>query len=368
MCITHVQEVYKYLHSIPEKGFEEVKTAEYLSAELRKFGYEVTTGLGKTGVIGVLDSGKEGIFLGLRADMDALEYVIDGEVEYRHTCGHDAHSSMVLAAAKKIAKAGIESGKIMIIFQPAEETLFGALRMVETGALDGIEELIGLHIRPMQEAKVGEATPALTHSASTVIRAVIKGKTAHGARPHLGTNVLDAMNVIMTAVNAIRIDPNVSHSIKLTKLQAGGSASNIIPDEAEICFDIRCSRNDVMSEILTKVKMALEFGAKSVGATSQITLEEGVPAAEYDDDLVSLVDEAIIDVLGEGSSLGTLYTPGGEDFHYLTQKLKCKSAYVGLGSGATPGLHHQDMTFDLSCLDKGVDVLCNIVDKRLGLK
>ena len=177
-------------------------------------------------------------------------------------------------------------------------------------------------------------------------RAKINGKTAHGARPHLGVNVLDAMNVIMTAVNAIRVNPSITNSIKLTKLHAGGNASNIIPDEADICFDIRCSDNGVMSEILTKVKMALEFGAKAVGATSEITLEEGVPAAEYDDELVRIVEESIIEELGEGSSLGVLFTPGGEDFHYLTQRLNCKSAYIGLGSGAQPGLHHQDMTFD----------------------
>ena len=111
--------------------------------------------------------------------------------------------------------------------------------MLDSGLLDDVDEMISIHLRPIQEARFGQATPALCHGASKVVKAKVKGLTSHGARPHLGINAIDAAAQIVNAINAIKIDPTVPHSVKTTKLMAGGTAHNIIPETAEMTFDLR---------------------------------------------------------------------------------------------------------------------------------
>ncbi len=126
---------YQYLHSIPEPGFEEVKTSAYLAEKLAAAGFKVTRNLaGTTGLVAEYDSGVPGPVFGIRADMDALTHIIDGKKEFRHTCGHDAHSSMLLAAAEEVLATGIiKKGRFKAVFQPAEELGAGALKILESG-------------------------------------------------------------------------------------------------------------------------------------------------------------------------------------------------------------------------------------------
>ncbi len=362
----YVEDMYDRLHAIPENGFEEFKTSAVLAEELKKFGYEVTEHVGGTGVIGILDSHREGPVVGLRADMDALEYIIDGKSEMRHTCGHDAHSSMLIAAAKVLAEEGIQRGKLMIIFQPAEEKLFGALRMVESGLLNDVQELFGMHVRPVDDTCLGKATPALWHSAAILMTAKIKGVSAHGARPHLGVNAVDVAHSVIGAVNSIRENPSVSHSVKVTKVSVGGDTYNAIPDEVFMALDMRSQTNPVMDDMLMKVKRIFKGITEAYGATYEILSEGGVPAAEYDQEMIAVAEKAIKDVLGEEGAIGPLHNPGGEDFHFLTQKLHCKSAYIGLGADAAPGLHHKDMHLNKEALIYGVKIFVNIARQRLG--
>ncbi|HWQ62520.1 MAG TPA: M20/M25/M40 family metallo-hydrolase, partial [Negativicutes bacterium] len=140
-----VKEIYHILHAIPEVGFDEHRTAAYLAGELSKAGYSVRTGIGGTGVTGTIDSGVPGPVIGLRGDMDALVHTVDGVEKCIHSCGHDAHSSMVLAAAEALAQTPPAKGKIKIVFQPAEEKLFGALSLIEAGAVDDLDILAGIH-------------------------------------------------------------------------------------------------------------------------------------------------------------------------------------------------------------------------------
>ncbi|MDU2063465.1 MAG: M20 peptidase aminoacylase family protein [Sporomusaceae bacterium] len=363
------KEVWTYLHSIPEIGFEEVKTAAYLGDALEKAGFSVTRGIGGTGVVGVLDSGNPGPTLGLRADMDALAHMIDGQVCAIHSCGHDAHSTMVLTTAEAVAAKGLKQGKLKIIFQPAEEKLFGALKTIEDGAIDDVDILFGIHLRHIQEAKLGEATPALCHGASYMMTAEITGEAAHGARPHLGVNAIEAAAAIVSAVNAIHVNPVIPATAKVTKLMAGGAALNAIPDKASMAFDLRAQNNAVMEELQQKVIRAIENGAATVGATAKIELIGGCPAAEYDSAMVALAAEAITAVLGKEGLLDPITTPGGEDFHYFVKhKPSLKAGYIGLGANLTPGLHSPSMQFDQAALGDGIAVLCYIVNKLLGIK
>lgn len=363
------KELYRTLHQMPEVGFEEVKTSAFLAEKLKAAGYEVQTGLGGgTGVVGILASGKPGPVVALRADIDALGHTIDGKDVAIHSCGHDSHASMVMTAAEEIARRGLKEGTIKIIFQPAEERLFGALKMIESGVSEDVDIMFGIHLRPIQEAKLGQATPALYHGASYIVEADIVGAPAHGARPHLGVNAIDAAAAAINAVNAIRVNPIIASSVKVTKIQGGGASLNAIPDKAYMALDLRAQSNQVMNELIEKVTKAIEAGASTVGAKAIVKVKGGCPAAEYNDELIELAKEAISSVLGPEGLLEPIITPGGEDFHYYVQKKpSLKTAYIGLGCDLTPGLHHPEMKFNTDALVSGTKIMLYMVNKICGI-
>jgi amidohydrolase len=362
-----VEEVYHILHQMPEPGLAEKRTAAYLASRLEQAGYAVRTGVGGTGVIGALRGAKPGVTVMLRADMDCMVHSIDGKEVYVHSCGHDAHSAMVLTAAVEMAAAGVERGTLKILFQPAEETLQGALKVIDDGGLDDVDFLLGLHLRPIQEAKLGQATPALRHGASAIVEAALTGRTAHGARPHLGINAIDAGAAVLQAVNAIYVDPAVPATVKATRFLAGGGATNAIPDRADLVFDVRAQTNAVMEELLEKTAQAVAKGASAIGAAGKAVVAGRVPAAEYDAALTALLAESIRTVLGETGLLAPIQTPGGEDFHFYRQRRPdLRVAYFGLGADLTPGLHHPEMTFDLRALRQGVDILLHALRQLMG--
>lgn len=367
--MSNVKMHYNVLHAIPELGHEEYKTSAYLAEKLFDAGYEIHTGVAGTGVIGMLRGGQAGPVVVIRADMDALNHVIDGKECAIHSCGHDAHSAMVLAMAEQIAVQGIARGMLKVLFQPAEETLVGALSIINVGVIDDADIMIGIHLRPEQEAKSGQATAALYHGSSYILEASLQGVSAHGARPHLGVNVIDAAAAVVNAVNAIHMNPVVPTTVKVTKLQAGGGALNAIPDKAELALDLRSQDNNLMEELIKKTTRAIETAAETVGAKADVSVRGGVPAAEYHQDIIQLAEDAIVETLGREGLLPPITTPGGEDFHFFVKhKPSIKAGYLGLGCNLTPGLHHPQMTFDQEALQIGVDILNLMVNKLLGSK
>ena len=361
---TRIQETYDALHAMPEVGFAEFKTSEWLAAKVRAAGFIVTTGVGGTGIVAELKGKEPGPVVALRADMDALSHTVNGQEVFVHSCGHDAHCSMVLTAAEEIGKTGVRRGTLKIFFQPAEEKLFGAARMIEAGVLGDVDVVIGIHLRPGQEAKTGQATPALYHGSSYIMEASISGRTAHGARPHLGINAIDAAAAAVNAVNAININPVVPWSCKVTRLQAGGATLNAIPDKAEMALDLRAQQNDAMKVLLERAENAIKAGAATVGATAETTVKGGVPGAEYHPEITALAREAICAVLGEQGLLDPIVTPGGEDFHnFVKAKPSLKTGYVGLGCNLMPGLHDPTMTFDRSAMIHGTNILLYMARK-----
>lgn len=362
-----VYETYNYLHGIPEVGFHEYKTSAYLANRLLAAGYDVQTNIGGTGVVGTLSGKESGPVLAVRADIDALPHRIDGQDCTIHSCGHDAHSTMVLTAAEEIAKQGIGCGTLKIIFQPAEETLLGALKIIEAGVIDDIDIILGMHLRPVQEAKRGEATPALCHAAFNIIEAKIKGQPAHGSRPHLGVNAIDAAVAATNAINSIHLDPLIPNSVKVTKLIAGGPTANSIPGEAEMTLDLRAQSNNTMEQMIEKVSNAIKHGTASVGAIAEINNKGGVLAAEYTPEIVDIAKEAIGHVLGNEGLLPPIITPGGEDFHfYRKHKPNIKIGYLGLGCNLSPGLHHPEMKFDTEALMDGINIFIYMINKILN--
>ena len=367
--MSNVLEYYKYLHTIPEEGFLEVKTSKFIADKLEEFGYEVKRNVaGKTGVIGIYDSGVEGPTVALRADMDALGHVIDGVRCSRHTCGHDGHSSMLLSTAEIFIKEKrIKRGKLKLLFQPAEEIGEGALSMIEGGAIDDVDYIFGAHVRPIEEAVDGQASPAIYYAAASKVIASFHGKPAHGARPHLGINAIDAATAAVIAVNAIKLKPTDNYSVKATRFLCDAGVTNAIPDLAVVTWDLRAQYNETMEELRGKFFKAVEAAAATVGATVTFETPKGMIAAQLNDEATELLAASIKDVLGDDNCLPPIYTPGGEDFFFYTNHRKdLKGGFYGLGCNLKPGLHHPDMHFNTNSLEHGVNIFLNLLGRLLG--
>lgn len=367
--LDRVQAIREYLHAIPEPAGQEEKTAAWLAGELKKAGYAVQTGVGAHGhgVVGILKSPRPGPTVALRGDMDALPHVVDGKQVCVHSCGHDANCAMALTLAEEMAASGIKRGALKIIFQPAEEGLTGALGMIEAGVADDVDYLLGVHLRPIQEAKAGQATPALYHGSSCKVKASVEGKPAHGARPHLGVNAIDAAALVVNAVNSLWENPVDGWSTKVTQFNSSGLIVNVIPDRVDLALDVRAQNNVIMKSLLEKIGRIVETVPAAIGAKGALVKVWGSPAAEYDEEMIALLSEGIVAVLGKDGLIPPIVTPGADDFHmYKSKKPAIKAGFLGLGADLAPGLHDPGMTFDSRVLGNGVGILKYAVDKLLN--
>ena len=362
----NVVDVYNDLHQIPELGFQEFKTSAYIAEKLKQMGYEVTTGVGKTGVVAVEKGAEAGPCLMIRADMDALPFKINGEDKVIHACGHDSHSAMLLAIASRL-QGKIKRGTLKLLFQPAEETLKGALEVINDGVLDDVDIALGLHVRPAGDIPDGTIAAALMHSASIFVRIDVEGLSAHASRPHLGVNCAEMLAAIVQNAGLLKFAPTLTWSMKCTKIEVGGAAVNVIPDKGYCMYDVRAQTNPLMKDMLEKLERSAQNTAASFGGKAKMTLlGDVIPACEYDDDLVKEVSDCIVETLG-ADKLRATSIGGGEDFHFFkVKKPSLRVAYIGVGAGATPGLHHPDMKLNPESLINGVKVMEAFALKYLG--
>ena len=365
-----ILEVYNALHAIPEVSAQEYKTSEFIKEYLEMHGFEVTTGIAGTGVVAYINSGAEGPVLAVRADIDALEHLIDGEIVMKHSCGHDANTAMAIFSAIAAKEAGlVKKGSLKMIFQPSEEReeTSGARAMVEAGVIDDVDMLIGIHLRPQNELRMGQAIAGMRHSALNTILAEIKGEGTHGGRPHQGKNPIDAIAAIINAVNAIWVDPAISWSIKLTSIHADGGNNCTVPAAGRIGLDLRSNSNEIMEELIENAKAAITAGAATVGCEAEIEVIPGLPAGIIDDGMAKIAAEAISEVLGAEGCMGIRDTLGGDDFTvYPYTKRELKATFLGLGADLAPGLHHPDMDFNKDALANGVRIISGMIQKILG--
>ncbi|GAA4713250.1 M20 peptidase aminoacylase family protein [Brevibacillus fulvus] len=352
---------FSHLHANPEISWKEVETTRYLEARARRLGLRVTTFEDCTGLVAEWGEGKP--VVGLRTDIDALWQIVDGEWRANHSCGHDAHMTMVLEAVESLIAAGFQpKGTLKILFQPAEEKGNGALKLVEKGMVDDIEYLFGVHLRPVQEMKDGFAGPAIYNGAAMFIEGEIKGTAAHGARPHLGVNVIEVASAIVNGLADIHINPVVPATVKMTMLQAGGESYNIIPDYATFALDLRAQTNQAMEELVAGVNRVVQGAAAMYGAAIKLTPGSSMVAAEVDEEAKQLMAQAIVDTLGADKLGEAPVTPGAEDFHHYTvSRPAIKATMLALGCDLTPGLHHPEMTFNREALVSGVEILARVV-------
>lgn len=356
-----VLETFKHVHENGELSWEEVETTKYIKNILEQNNCEAITFDNATGVIGKYGNFNGDIpVVGIRADIDALWQKVNGKYQANHSCGHDAHISMVLGVLWRLKQLKSIKDKVAIkfIFQPAEEVGEGALKMIENKVVDDVDYLFGIHLRPEEETKDGFAAPVIVHGATKSISFTIKGEDAHGARPHLNKNAIDLGVELVTLINNIHVDPRIPHSAKVTRFNSGGKNINIIPGEASFSMDLRAQDNDTMTLLTEKVHHVLEQLTSLYNMELEINKISGIPAAEINDEAIKIISNAIIKALGEDKLTDPLVTPGGDDFHFYTiKKPDLKATMIGLGCNLKPGLHHPNMSFNHDSLMNGVNVI-----------
>ncbi|KON69261.1 amidohydrolase [Peribacillus butanolivorans] len=360
-----VLEIFHHLHENPEVSWKEFQTTSYISKVIQQNGLEVTSFSDMPGVIGKWspEDSISNLTIGLRADMDALLQDVDGTFRANHSCGHDAHMTIVLGVLLLLRKMKIIlPGTLKFIFQPAEEVGEGALKIIEKQVLDDVDFLYGLHLRPIQEIKYGQASSGIIHGSADTVFGEIHGFDGHGARPHLTLNAIEVISSIVEQIKGIRLNPQLSYSVKMTQVSAGGENANIIPGSSKFSLDLRAQTNEAMDELIEKVDDVLK--KMSVFYQCQISFKhkERVYAASVDKEAAEFMEKAIENTLGAKGLVGPIITPGGEDFHFYTKERPAiKATMLGVGCDLEPGLHHPNMVFNQDAIFTGIEILTRVV-------
>lgn len=357
---------YNALHPLAETSGREERTARFISQALKALDIPHTEGVGGHGVVAVIDSGIPGPVVMFRADMDALPYANpDGSMTAVHACGHDAHCSMLLAAAPDL-KNIVKKGRLKLVFQPGEEDLTGALAMIADGVLEDVDIAVGAHIRPASDIAAGTMCAEVTHVACATIRVRFIGATAHASRPQQGVNPIDMAASYIGMVNAIHLDPNQSWSTKATRITGEPGAFNSTSAWCEVVFDLRAQTNPLLDRMLEMMHTMAASTAQAYGGTVETKQIDYCPASDYDPALVSMIKDCIVNELGP-EGLAPASGGGGEDFHfYKVKKPSVRTAYFGVGVGAEPGLHKRDMHFQTQYLENGVRIWKAVAQRLLG--
>ncbi|WP_010095355.1 M20 peptidase aminoacylase family protein [Ornithinibacillus scapharcae] len=354
-----LKDIFNHLHANPEVGWKEYKTTEYIKGLLEDKPCKVRTFHDCTGLVAEIGNGKP--VIAIRADIDGLWQEVNGEFQANHSCGHDAHMTIVLGILFTLIEDGFPNqGTFRFIFQPAEEKGNGAISLVEKGVVDDVDYLYGMHLRPIQELEYGQFAPAIRHGASWSLQGVITGEDAHGARPHLNANAIQVGSEFFQHLSNIYLDPMIPHSVKMTSFHAGGESTNIIPGNATFSVDMRAQTNEAMEALFEKVKRIATMLSDYHEVNIKLTVETCIAAAVINKEASSLMESAIIDTVGKGQLVPMITTTGGDDFHfYSIKRPTIKATMLAIGCDLEPGLHHPSMTFNYDAIEPSVEILVN---------
>ncbi|MFT8872040.1 MAG: amidohydrolase [Sporolactobacillus sp.] len=359
-----IETYYTYLHAHGEISMHEAQTTQFVKMELERLGYRTQTFSDCPGVVAEIGSGKP--VVAVRADMDALWQEVGGKLQANHSCGHDAHMSMVLVVAAILATAKRPAGTVRLLFQPAEETGSGALAFCDRGVAADIDYLYGVHLRPIQETEDGNARPAILHGACRTIKGAVDGEQSHASRPHLGINAIEVTASLIETLGHVHLDPMIPSSIKMTKLHAG-TADNIVPGKATFTLDARAQSNAAMETLTASVRRIAESVAAAYHAAIALDINEGSPAAAPAEEAVAYMNAAITAVLGAAHCQHPIHSSGGDDFnHYAVRYPAIKSTMLALGCDLKPGLHHPLMSFNHAAMSSGARILAEAVLRTLA--
>jgi amidohydrolase len=349
----------RQIHQHPELGFEETRTANLVAEQLRAMGLEVEVGVGITGVVARIGEGRPAV--GIRADMDALPIQEANDVPYKsqvagkmHACGHDAHTAILLGVAKLLSSMEtLPDGEIRLLFQPSEERWdeeikSGATRMMDDGALEGLDSVIALHVDSLRTA--GEiavlAGPAL--AAVDTFEATITGVGTHGATPHEGVDPIVIAAQVINAVQGIRSRRTNPTSASVVTIGAihGGEAPNVIPDRVTLRGTIRTFDEDIRDKIHEELDRAFSV-AKAMGGDYTLEIERGYPALVNDTEVTEIVRQVATRVNVNGDVVINKPMMGGEDFAYMAQKAPGTMMILGAKLDDVHRPHHSPI-FDIS--------------------
>lgn len=366
------------LHEHPEIGFEEVRTSGIVADHLRSWGMdEVHTGIGKTGVVGVLNGKKEGRTIGVRADMDALPMDELTNLPYAsktpgsfHGCGHDGHTTMLLGAARYLAETRNFAGRAVFIFQPAEEGLGGARAMLADGLFEKFpcDEVYGMHNNPMAEPNKVGVKPGPAMAGATFFDITIQGVGSHGAMPHLSRDPIIIASSLVQNLQTIvsrNVDATKPAVLSVTKFQSG-SAYNVLPETAVISGTIRFFDDAIKVLIHERVRQLCAGFAQSYGVQIDANLRDIFNVLVNDEACSKAYLEAAAEIVGaENISDKIDLMTGSEDFADMLNVVP--GAYCTLGHKGSVPLHNPHFILDDEMLPVGASIMARIVEKRLPL-
>jgi amidohydrolase len=376
--LDELTQIRRDIHAHPEIGFEEERTGDIVAARLKEYGCEVHRGLATTGVVGTIRRGNSLRAVGLRADMDCLPMQELNEFSHRsthdgkmHACGHDGHTTMLLGAAKYLAKTRNFDGTVHFIFQPGEEGFGGGRVMVEQGLFEKFpcDAVFAMHNKPGIDVGSMATTLGPLLAASDRFDIKVKGHGTHAAHPHGGNDPFIIGAQIVTALQTIparNVDP-IDSAVISVGFMKGGSAYNVIPDELHIGGTVRSFRSQVQDLLERRMGEVAHGIAAAHGAKVEFSYRRGYPPTVNHADEARFAAEVAAEICGD-DRVSTTVAPsmGGEDFSYML--LQRPGAMLWLGNGPGEGgcfLHNARYDFNDTALPYGVSFFVRLAERFL---
>ncbi|HZG80585.1 MAG TPA: M20 family metallopeptidase [Brevibacillus sp.] len=361
-------EVRRDFHQYPEIGLEEFRTQEQVMRYLDEMGIPYTKSAG-TGIVGLIQGGRPGATVALRGDMDALPILEAEDREYRskipgkmHACGHDAHMTCLLGAARILNTYKAElAGNVKLFFQPAEETVGGALPMIKEGVLENpkVDAVFGLHVSSdIPSGHIGVKYGQMNAS-SDDLSIIVRGENGHGAYPHSGRDAIVIAAHVITALQTIvsrNVDPRRAAVITIGMI-SGGTANNILAQEVKLTGTIRTLEPSVREQVKERIQEVAALTARALGGEAEVTYEEGYTSLINNDALVDLVKRNGEELLGEQHvRINELPNMGVEDFAYFAENVPGAFFHLGVRNeetGCVYPVHHPNFDLDERSLAVG---------------
>ncbi|MGR3758758.1 M20 aminoacylase family protein [Roseobacteraceae bacterium NS-SX3] len=366
-----------HLHENPELMYEVRGTAAFVVERLKEFGItDITEGVGQTGVVAVIEgkSTASGKVIGLRADMDALPIDEASGVDYAsktpgvmHACGHDGHTSILLGAAKYLAETRNFDGKVVLIFQPAEEGGAGGKAMCDDGLMDrwGIQEVYGLHNMPGLPVGEFATRPGALMASSDEFEIEVTGKGGHAATPHDAIDTTLVASQVVVSLHSIvsrNVDPLKRVVLTVGTFETDSTASNVIAHKARLQGTVRTLDPECRELAEARVRRVAEDTASAFGATANVTWTPGYPVTINSEEQTGFAVEAARAVAAKVDDNADPITPS-EDFSYMLEERP--GAYLFLGNGDTQMCHHPAYVFDDSAIPLGCSWFAELVERRM---
>jgi amidohydrolase len=366
------------LHAHPELLYDVHRTAGAVAEKLKAFGCdEVVTGVGRTGVVGVIRGrrGSSAKTIGLRADMDALPIEEANDLPYKstvpgkmHACGHDGHTAMLLGAARYLAETRNFDGTAVVIFQPAEEGGAGGKAMVEDGLMSrfGIGEVYGMHNYPNMPVGSFGLRPGPIMAAADFVTIEIEGVGGHAARPHLTVDPVVVGAHIITSIQSIvgrNVDPVKSAVVSITVVKAG-TTDNVIPQRVRLDGTARSLSEDVRVLVEERLRTLVENTAAAFGAKGKLTYRRNYPVLVNHERQTEFAGDVASEIAG-AAQVDRELPPmmGAEDFSFMLNERP--GAFIWIGNGPSAGLHHPEYNFNDEIIPFGTSYWVRLVETAL---